>query len=648
MDYRDMKVLPDHKPDGMRPMGTATPGFWWQEQDATARAGRVSATGMELKNQQMSRKQMNLHHARLYGNYDIRSFDAATYNQNLVLMYDEKIALNVVAACTDTLTSKIAKSKPKPSFQTNGASWAMQQKARNLDKFMRGVFYETKAYSIAPKCFQAACIFGTGAIKVFIDSDSKRLKLEHTFIDEIYVDDVDGKYGAPRQLLQRKLVQKDVLLATLGKDLTEEQCHRIMGAGTPGEASTSMKPLSNVVEVWEAWHLPSSSESKDGWHSIVVADVELVGEKWEHDFFPFVFLRFSNRVLGFWGQGVAERLSGIQVELNRLIRSVSEQLRRKGRGRIMVPIGTKIVPEQLTNGVADIVRYSGGVAPVVDNNNAVAPEEFMQIERLRQFAFQEIGMSELSVAAKKPSGLDAAVAMREFNDIESERFADLQNRWDQMFLDLAEICIAMVAAQGGRGYKQRLPNKRFIVELDWADIGLERDDFIMQMFPASSLPTTPAARYQRVKEMMQDGFIDKAVAQRLLDFPDIEAEENLGNAAIDDVDCVIGYILDAETPKLLLPDEFQNLDLLVQRGTAALLYAKHHGADEERLDMLRELITAAGRAKVSMMPPPPPAPGPDMGAAPPAGGPPMPGGPMVPNVDINMPVQPAVPPLVAS
>ncbi|MCL1462626.1 hypothetical protein, partial [Klebsiella pneumoniae] len=101
------------------------------------------------------------------------------------------------------------------------------------------VFYETKAYVAAPKCFQAACIFGTGAIKVFIDPNTKRLKLEHTFIDEIYVDDVDGKYGAPRQMLQKKLVQKDVLLATLGKGLDEQQRQRIINYGTPGEASTA-------------------------------------------------------------------------------------------------------------------------------------------------------------------------------------------------------------------------------------------------------------------------------------------------------------------------------------------------------------------------------------------------------------------------
>ena len=105
--------------------------------------------------------------------------------------------------------------------------------------------------------------------------------------------------------------------------------------------------------------------------------------------------------------------------------------------------------------------------------------------------------------------------------------------------------------------------------------------------------------------------------------------------------CVIGYILDDAEPHLELPDEFQNLELLVQQGTAALLYAKHHGAEEKRLDMLRELIKAASQAKVALEPQ---APVPRRPPRAPLEGPPMPGGPMVPNVDINMPVQPAVPP----
>ena len=138
MDYRDMKVLPRPQAGRHAPHGRGHAGVLVDRRGRDRSSGPRLFHGPRAAMQQQARKQLNLQHARLYGNYDIRSFDAATYNQNLVLMYDERIALNVVAAVTDTLTSKIAKSKPKPSFQTNGASWAMQQKARNLDKFMRG------------------------------------------------------------------------------------------------------------------------------------------------------------------------------------------------------------------------------------------------------------------------------------------------------------------------------------------------------------------------------------------------------------------------------------------------------------------------------------------------------------------------------
>jgi hypothetical protein len=263
------------------------------------------------------------------------------------------------------------------------------------------------------------------------------------------------------------------------------------------------------------------------------------------------------------------------VELNRLVRSVSEQIRRKGKGRVFLQVGSKVNPNHLTNQIGDIVNYVG-TPPIVDNTNAVSQEEFAQIDRLYQRAFQEVGVSELSAAAKKPSGLDAAVALREYSDIESERFALVHQKWEGFFLDFAELVLALLDEQWGlKSYKVKLPSKRFIIEVDKADITLARDAFIMQMFPVSSLPQTPAARYAKVKEMMQDQFIDKATAQRLLEFPDIEAEANLGNAAIDDADATISAILDDETPTYLPLETYQNVQLLLTRALAAYLFVRH-------------------------------------------------------------------------
>lgn len=254
-----------------------------------------------------------------------------------------------------------------------------------------------------------------------------------------------------------------------------------------------------------------------------------------------------------------------------------------------------------------------------------------------------------------PSGLDAAVALREYNDIESERFAPQHQDWEQFFLDFSELSITLITEQyGWKGYKVLVPGRRDLLEVDWAKINLKRDQYVMQTFPASSLPQTPGAKYQKVKEMLQDGFIDKPVAQRLLEYPDIDAESNLGNAIIDDADATISAVLDDEEPRLMPLEPYQNLDLIIQRANAAYLYARHRGCPEERLTLLRQLIDTATQQKAQAMTPPPGAP--MSAAAPPmpgpmsAAAPPMPGG--APNItntlNVPPPIIPAVPPLVGA
>ena len=288
------------------------------------------------------------------------------------------------------------------------------------------------------------------------------------------------------------------------------------------------------------------------------------------------------------------------------MRSISEQLRRKGRGRIYVPLGAQISPGHFTNQIGDILVYSGGVPPTTDNFNAVAPEEFAQIDRLYQKAFQIIGASELSVSSKKPAGLDAAVALREYQEIESERFTKQHQRWDSFHMDLAEAMLDFVREFGGPSYVTRYEHKHYMEPIKWSDVKHESGEYAIQIFPSSSLPTLPAARRQAVKEMQADGTIDRATAIKLLDYPDLEAEAHLGNAARDDVDAMIDRAL--EGGDFEAPDKYTNLDLLVERGTAAYLFARNHSAAEDRLSALSSMIDlAAGQstaAKRALMPAP--------------------------------------------
>lgn len=642
MDYRDARYMKERPEKGSR-AGYVRPRWWEMDEDEMGQG--ICDVGENLDQNSADRTASFIRHARLYENCELDSLagrDYATAIVRQIITGAGLMTFNVTAACVDTLAAKIAKNKPRPNFLTSGGAWDMQIKARNLDKFMRGLFYETRIYTKAQQVFVDGCEFGTGFLHVY-ECEDKRLDCERVLPNEIFVDDLDGQYGAPRQMLRRKFVPRDILVR-----LFPEHAEAIMEAGkkTENVDFTSLpEVVENTVEVWEAWHLPSGRKAKDGKHAIAIDNCLLMVEPWKIDRFPFVTFRYKRRTTGFWGKGVVESVAGIQIELNRLVRSISEQLRRKGRGRVFVQMGSKVNPSHITNGIGDIIHYTGA-PPTVDNNNAVAPEEFMQIDRLYQRAFQEVGVSELSAAAKKPSGLDAAVALREYNDIESERFALVHQAWEQFFLDYAELCLDLIKTQyGWKGYEIRLPSKRAMIQVDWASIDLDRDSYVMQMFPTSSLPQTPAARYAKVKEMMADGFIDKPVAQRLLEFPDLEAESNLGNAIIDDADATISAILDAPEPELRPLEPYQNLDLIIQRANAAYLYARHNGCPEERLALLRNLIDNATAQKAATMAPPPAPPMP--GGAPPPAAPGMP--PMVQGdltVNAAPPVQPAVPPVL--
>lgn len=646
-DIRDMKEYKSStEAENARRNGFPDNTYWYSAENKDEERSRLFVSHCEaLKNDSARREAANVRHARLYENVEINSLtgtDYATATVRQAILGSGIVTLNVVAAAEDTLAAKIAKNKPRPAFLTSAASWKEQMKARRLDKWSRGYFYETKVYEKAKSVFYDAMTFGTGFLYIFKDPDDNRLNCERVIPSEIFCDDADGKYGEPRQLIRRKIYPREVLV-----DMFPEYADQIRASKPPADEQISNQVKYPMVEVWEGWHLPSSKGAKDGKHIIAIKNCELFCEDWKIDRFPFVTRRFKRRTVGFWGKGVAETLVGIQVELNRLIWSVSKQLRRRGRGRIYIEYGSKVNPNHITNDIGDIVYYRGQ-PPVVDNQNSVAPEEFQQIDRLYQRAFQEVGVSELSAASKKPSGLDAAVAMREFSEIESERFALVHQDHEQFFLDFCETSIELITKQfGWSGYKVKMPSRRNAIEVDWADIDLKPESYIMQMFPVSSLPQTPAAKLQRVQELMQGGFIDQTIAKRLLDFPDVDAEMHLGNAALDDADSVISAILDEETPKLMPLEPYQNIDLIIERAIASYLYARHFpDIEQERLTMLRTLIDTATAMKAALVAPPPAPPGPVPSPAGPGAG--AVSGPPINNTNtVNIPQPPAVPPVIA-
>jgi hypothetical protein len=212
---------------------------------------------------------------------------------------------------------------------------------------------------------------------------------------------------------------------------------------------------------------------------------------------------------------------------------------------------------------------------------------------LYERAYEIIGISQLSAQSNKPSGLDSGKALREFNDIETERFMSVGVRYEQAFLDASSIILDLAREifQDTGEFKVRVKGQSFVKTIDWADVDMEEDKYMMAVFPTSALSATPSARLQDVTELMQAGFITKEDGMKLLDFPDLKSTTNLYNAAVEDIERTIDKMMDEGF--YMPPETYQNLELGVAKFQQAYLLFKSQNAPEENLELLRRWIEDA-------------------------------------------------------
>ena len=583
----------------------------------------------KLDSRQQYRVADNLTFARLYGNYDHVGLDAFNYSR-AVSSYNvsNRVTLNVVQSMVDTVVSKVTKNKPKASFLTSGGDFSLQSKAKKLTKFVEGIFSFTDFYQLAALAFKDSCIFGTGCLKIFVENGE--IKAERVFIGEIKIDDIESYYGKPRQVHQEKWLPKDVVKAMFpGFEL------EIDNASYPDEKTfqnVQGSRLKDMVRVIESWHLPSGPNAKDGKHTICISTATLLDEPYYKDYFPFVFFRWNTRPVGFFGQGLAEQLQGIQLEMNKILRTIQVSMHLVSVPKLLVEASSKIVSSHLNNRIGGVIKYAG-TPPQYAPLGGIPGELFSHLDRLFSRAYEIAGVSQLAAQSQKPAGLDSGKALREFNDLETERFMSVAKRYEKCFMDAAEIMIetAKDLYELKGDYKVKAKDGKFIDTISWKDVNMDADKYMMQIFPTSALSSTPAARFADVQDLLAAGFIDKEDALKLLDFPDLEAAMNLLNADSNNLERLIETMMDEG--KYFPPEPYQNLENAVRKVQQAYLLYRMQGAPEDRLELLRQFMEdCQNLIEKAAQPEGPPmpmsgGPGPEAGAPAPSPAPEAPAGP---------------------
>ena len=612
---------------------TMTLSQWWLELNSDKAAAQMITSAAFLKESQQYRYRQAAIYARLYGNQSLYSFAGSNISKmdQTTGLPQERPTFNLVQSVTDTLVSRISQSRPQPRFLTDNGDYKQRKLSKQLNNFTQGEFYHCKTYELSAIALRDACVEGTGIIHTF-ETPDHRVGMERVLLTELLVDPNEAIYGDPRRLQRLKLVDRNVLIAAFPK---HEKKILLAAKAYPDNSADSSKTVSDLVMVVEGWALRSGKNANDGRHILAVSSGYLIDEEYTKDRFPFSFLHYAPRLLGFWAQGVAEQLMGTQMELNSILFTISRAIKLVGVPRVFQEESSKVVAAHHSNEVGVIVKYRG-TKPSYEVAPCNAPELYAERDKLIQYGYQQSGVSSLQASSQKPQGLDSGEAIRTYDDISTDRFASLSRRYDNLHIDLAYqvIDLAKDICEEQGSYSTVYPNKNSTKEIDLPKAAMVEDQFIIQCFTQSSLPKDPAGRLAKITEMIQAGMITIQEGRRLLDYPDLEQMEVLANAGQERIYQILDDIV--ENGKYTPPDPFLDLQLA---STITVQYynlyvpAKLEESKAQKLrDFFNQIQTLVTAAQPAAMPG-----GPGMqpgGQPPPQASPqPLPQSPLVPNAN---------------
>lgn len=576
---------------------------WWNASSQADMASQLVSTATFLKTQQNYRFRQAGIYARMYGNLPLMNFIGSNISKmgGTGAIPLDRPTFNVVKSCVDTKVSRITQSRPRPVYLTDNGNYKERNLAKQMNHFINGELYQTKAYELGENVLRDGDVLGTGVCKI-VEDTNKRVALERRLCTELLVDTSDALYGAPRVLYEFRLVDRAVAEALFPKGASKISKAEQAFPDTSKESSES---VSDQVMIVEAWRLPSSKTSNDGMHAIACSSGLIDSEVWKKQRYPFEFLHSSTRLLGMWGQGCPERLMGTQVEINKLLITISKSINIMGVPRVWLEDGSKVVKANFNNEIGMIGTYRGTMPVVWEGTSGISQDIYAQLQRLIEYGYQQEGVSQLAASSVKPAGLDSGEAQREYNNNQTDRLAALSKRYDNFYVGLAYQIIdkAIDIAERDGKYSTVYPMKDGTREINLPDIGKLKDDpFIIQCFDASSLPRDPAGRKQEVVDMMQSGLITPQEGRRLLDFPDLEQEDKLATAGEERILKILDAIV--ETGTFQPPDPFMDLALAEQLTTQYYNLYEPAGLEEAKAQKLRDFFSQIQAMKMAAQPQP--------------------------------------------
>lgn len=594
------------------------------------------------------------------------------------------VSHNIIANAADALVSEITQTQPRPMALSHGGNWEKKLRAEGLTHFWDAQFEVLGVRESAPQVALDSIIAGMGIWYPYVDYDFKKVRLQRIFPTLLLVDDLSCMDCDPRCIYLRHFFDKWTLIEQIREspsyslERKKELIYAIQKADPTPQTYTLAVPFSvhgrDVVEVIEAWHLPSAPPREggeyeedeneydeairdemgdhdrasqprlirgrtDGRHVMCIANETLFDEEYTRDRFPLPVMRACPSPRGFWGDSLMMRAAPAQDWLNYILERVQDAVHLVAIPRWLVQKGS-INTAKMINDLGIQIEYTG-TPPQLQTPEAMNPQIVRDlIPMLVQWIYNVMGVSEMSANSLKPRGLDSGAAIDSYNDIQSKRFINPERTYERAHTWLAKelvVCQRTLAEAFPECSTVWGKDEEYRYEIDFSEIDMDEDLYSVRVVPASALVTTAAQAIEQIERMVQTGMVPPEFGFQALYNPDPKALLNEIMASRRLLERRFRMMLRDGLSAYKPPEAVMDLRLGLKIGKMRINEAMLYEFPFERIELIHRwmtqanyLLSQAEQPAMANAPPPPAPPPPEWAPATmgPAGGlpPPLPGG----------------------
>lgn len=540
--------------------------LWWERERKGGAdpelAQAITDTVRDIERRQFFISEGNKRHARIYAGYLPSSYVGSSTRAPFAA------TKALVRSVCDTATALIVRSRPRPSFVTDGADFKVQQAAEDMDQFIVGAYTVGGLYRVAPRAFHDSTILGTGGWKLVMKGKGEKFRVEYERVqmDDIIVDEDECREDViPQNLYQRTVVRTEQLIkryASGDDPESRERRQRLLASTNTNDWPNLQLPRDRTVLI-EAYHAVEGGPNR---RVLLAAGVVLEDQEWPFDFFPYEFLWWNLPQSGFYGDGIAYRQFGRQERITYLHRWIQKVLDTYATPTAWVdPVGGPPTL-QLSNEIGKVIMARR--PPSFPNQQIVPPEVYQWLNKLEEDGLEDEGISTYMSSNQLQPGIESAPAQREATHREGQRFAPVSQRWEEAIaVGTARKTVAMYKHHADSTTvrpRVKWADRRLMYDIAWPD--LEADSYMIRPEASSLDSLSPSARTQAALELAQTGWISPIEGRAMVGHPDLKESDELGTAAFKYAKWVLRKLLRLEVVLVDEKADLAVLDDVVRKG----------------------------------------------------------------------------------